>query len=203
MAAATTIIGGVALAAAAAQTTKGIIDTSKANKALNNYERQDLVNSYEDMAVSTEGAELMREESARTTNSLISAVAKGGSRAITANVGRIAATNVEGNRIAAYELDRKLDDKNQMIASENARIQSMYENREIMDLQGIGAQLEAGKQTTWNGLSAMQNSVGYMANNGAFDAKPRQSVVSSSTIKPKSLVATAAPQQPIKATLLT
>jgi hypothetical protein len=203
MAAATTIIGGVALAAATAQTAKGIVDTSKANKALNNYERQDLRNTMEDMQISTAGSDLIREETARTTNTLISTVARGGSRAITSNVGRIAATNVEGSRQAAYELDNQILNRNHAIARENARIQDMYENREIMDLQGIGAQLEAGKQTTWNGLSAMQNSVGFMANNGAFDAKPRQATVNSSTIKPKSLIATAAPQQPIKATLLT
>jgi hypothetical protein len=62
MAAATAIIGGIALAGGLAQTGKGIADSRKANRLLNNYERQDLYNSYSDIQISTEGFDIAREE---------------------------------------------------------------------------------------------------------------------------------------------
>jgi hypothetical protein len=171
MAAATAIIGGIALAGGLAQTGKGIADSRKANRLLNNYERQDLYNSYSDIQISTEGFDIAREESARTTNTFTNLAAMGGSRAINANISKIYAQNTQANRTAVAALDSQYTDRNFMIAKENARIQDMYENRELLDLQGIGSFMQAGRETTFNGMSAMQSSLGYMANNGVFDKK--------------------------------
>lgn len=168
MAAATTIIAGVAIAAGAAQATKGIIDTSKANDAINNYQRQDLTNSAEKIQISTAGSDLIREEGARTTNSLIGAVKRGGARAITGNVGRIAATNSKYNQRASADLDQQIQRRNSLIAQENTRIQHMYERREESDLEGLAAQLEASRKTTWAGFSTMQKGINYGAQNGMF-----------------------------------
>jgi hypothetical protein len=174
MAAATTlIVGGVALAGAAAQTASGIAQTAKANKAINNYQRQDLTNKMEDIQISTMGSDLMREESARTTNTMINTIARGGSRAINANIGKITAANSQQNKYAAYDIEQQSTRRNELIARENARIQDMYENRENQDLYGLGAQLQAGRDTTWNGLSSMQTAIGFMGNNGVFDKKPK------------------------------
>lgn len=197
MAAATTIIAGAAIAAGAAQSAKGIIDTAKTNKAINNYERQDLTNSAEKIQISTAGSDLIREEGARTTNSLIGAVKRGGARAITGNVGRIAASNNKYNQSAAADIDQQITRRNSLIAQENSRIQSMYERREEQDLNGLGAKLESAKQTTWNGFSTIQNGLSFGANNGMFEAAPRGTVstVQSSGFEPAGVQITNSPIQ--------
>lgn len=157
------------MALGAATTVKGIADTAKTNRQINNYDRQDLKNYSEDIQISTAGSDLIREEGARSTNKLVDTVSKGGARAITGNVGRIAEANNKYNRRAAIDLDRQITRRNTMIARENARIQSMYERREEQDLAGLGAKLEASKQTTWNGLSTIHSGLMYGANNGMFD----------------------------------
>lgn len=121
------------------------------------------------MPISTAGSDLLREESARTTNTLINSVSRGGSRALSDNVGRISAANTDANRRASYDLDRQYQDRNRLIARENSRIQGMYERREEGDLAGLGAKLQADRETTWNGISAMQSGLNYGANNGMFD----------------------------------
>ena len=171
MAAATTIIAGATMALGAATTVKGISDTAKANRMINNYDRQDLKNHSEDIQISTAGSDLIREEGARTTNSLVDTVSKGGARAITGNVGRITAANNKYNRRAAVDLDRQIMRRNTMIAQENSRIQSMYERREEIDIAGLSRQLEASKQTTWNGLSTIHSGLMYGANNGMFESE--------------------------------
>jgi len=168
MAVATTIIAGASLALSAAATAKGAIDAKKAKDDISDYKRQDLKNSAEDIQISTKGSDIIREEGSRATASMIGAVKRGGARAINANVGKITSQNLKYQNEAALNIDRQEQYRNKMIADQNFEVQSMYERREEADLRGLGAQAEAAKQTTWNGLSAMQNSVSYGANNGAF-----------------------------------
>lgn len=168
MAAATTIIAGSALAIGAATAVKGGIDAGKTKKELNNYKRQDLKNYSEDMQISTVGSDLMREESARTTNSLINTVSRGGSRAINENLGKIVSYNNKASQQAAMDIDRQYQDRNRMVAMENSRIQDMYERREEGDLAGLGQKLQADRQTMWNGVSAMQSAASFGANSGMF-----------------------------------
>jgi len=172
MAAATTIIAGASLALSAAATAKGVVDAKKAKDDAGNYKRQKLKNSAEDIQISTKGADIIREEGSRATASMIGAVKRGGARAIGANVGKITSQNLKYQNEAALNIDRQEQYRNKMIADQNFEVQSMYERREEADLRGLGAQMEAAKQTTWNGLSAMQNSVAYGANSGAFSKAP-------------------------------
>lgn len=169
MAAATTLLTAGALAAGAATTASGAISAGKTKKELNNYKRQDLKNYAEDMQISTAGSDLMREESARTTNTLINNVTRGGSRAINENLGKIVSFNNRSNQQAAFEIDKQYQDRNRMVAMENSRIQDMYERREEGDIAGLGQKLQADRQTMWNGISAMQNSAMYAANTGMFE----------------------------------
>lgn len=171
MAAATTLIAGAGLALGAGTAIKGGIDAGNTKKQLNNYNRQELKNYAEDMQISTAGSDLMREESARTTNTLINNVTRGGSRAINENLGKIVSFNNRSNQQAAFEIDKQYQDRNRMVAMENSRIQDMYERREEGDIAGLGQKLYADKQTTWNGLSAMQSSLNFAAMSGAFDKK--------------------------------
>jgi len=166
--AAATIIAGAGLALGAGTSIAGAIGANKSKKALNNYKRQDLTNAFEKMQISTAGSDLMREEAGRTVNGLTSAVSRGGARAITGNIGRIAATSNDANQRAAMEIDRQYQDRNRFIANENSRIQDMYENRENMDLAGLGAQMQANRETMWNGISGMQSSFNFGAQNGMF-----------------------------------
>lgn len=166
----TAVIAGGSLALGAYKTAKGASEKNKFEDKLNNYDRQKLNNRAEDLKINTAAADLMTEESARTTNAMIGAVSKGGSRAITSNVGRIQGSNTKANQRAALNIDRQVQRRNNAIVRENARIERMHENREISDMQGLGAGIEAGRQTMWSGMSDMQNSLNFAANNGMFDS---------------------------------
>jgi len=164
----TAIIAGGSLALGAFKTVKGASEKNKFEDKLNNYDRQELNNRAEDLQINTAAADLMTEESARTTNAMIGAVSKGGSRAVTGNAGRIQASNTRANKKAALSLERQVQRRNNSIVRENARIERMMERREEGDIRGLGAAREAARQTMWSGMSDIQNSANFAANKGMF-----------------------------------
>jgi hypothetical protein len=158
MAAVTT---GIMAATAGFQLFKGISDTKKGQNALSNFDRGELKNVYEDMAISTVGSDLMREESGRTTASLIDASRGAGARGVYSNIPRIQAYNNSQNLEARSYLDKQVQERNYAIADDGRRIQQMQEQRDNQDLAGIGAQIQAGRENTFAGLRGIGNSLIY------------------------------------------
>jgi hypothetical protein len=154
------ILGGLGLA-------KGIFDTINAGKQrkqrqaqLDAYQRQKLEDSnvYKNMAISTIGSDLMREESARNMATAMNNVGNAGTRAIIGATPKLVA---EQNNVGGT-IQEKLDDQFQKrayaIAGDDAQIRGMQEQRESQDLAGLGNGIDAATQDQNMGMNTMLNS---------------------------------------------
>jgi len=89
-------IGGLAISAYSAVNEAN--KKKKAAKALQELKTPELSNVAENLQVSTLGADLQREEAARTTASQLDALRESGTRGVVGGVGRVAAQNQAQNR---------------------------------------------------------------------------------------------------------
>ena len=143
MAAATAIgLGGLALSGI--QAIDGANRSKKAQRELNNYERQELNNAYENISVSTMGSDLLREENARTSANLVNSTQLGGTRSIIGGVPRVVSATNEINQEAAKMLDDQVKQREYAIAGDNSRIEGITENRDIANINALSSQVDAG-----------------------------------------------------------
>jgi hypothetical protein len=135
-------------------------------KALQDYNRQDLTdnNPYEAIPISTVGSDIMREETQRTSANAVDAIRNMGPRGAALLPGVIGANN-NANREARNYLDDQVTKRNYAIAGDNATTRGMMEDRENADLAGIGNQIQVGRQDMWSGFRGMGNTAMYAANN--------------------------------------
>lgn len=163
MAAVTTAITGAATAGF--QIYQGIKQENEANKLMSEFDRQELENVYKDMQISTVGSDLMREESGRTSASLVDASRNAGVRGVFGAIPKIAAQNNSQNREAQVYLDDQVQRRDYNIAKDNQRIQSMQEQRDNQELAGIGQLQQTGQQNVFSGIRGVANSAIYGAQN--------------------------------------
>lgn len=180
MAAATAIgLGGLALSGV--QAIDGMNRSKKAQRELNNYERQELNNAFEDVQISTMGSDLLREENARTTANLVDATQMGGARTIIGGIPRVVGASNEINREAAKMLDDQVQRREYAIAQDNSRIEGITENRDIANINALSSQVDAGRQDMWAGFGSALSSAAYMGrgmkangSGGEFEAPKTQ-----------------------------
>ena len=167
LAAAGLISGGI-------QMFNGMKQKKEAQRAIDNYDRQDLVNPAEAISVSTAGSDLMKEESARSLATGVNALQAGGVRALMGGLPKMMAQNTRTNREAQKYIDDKIDMKSKLVADYDFRNQATMEEREKADLAGLGQQLETGRQNMFSGMRGMFNGVasGLSAIPGADIADP-------------------------------
>lgn len=168
MAAATTMIaGGLAIGGGLLKGFSGAAQKSKYNKMIENYERQDLNNLAENIQLSTYGADLIKDETARNSATMMSAVKNAGSRAIIASAGHIVDAGVDANNAAKLDLDKQAQQKQYAILNEGKTIRGMQEQRENADLSGMAAMAQAGNQDMWSGFGDVAQAGMFMARQGA------------------------------------
>lgn len=156
MAAATTIaMAGVGLLGSGYQAIKGAKDAKDAQRALENYERQELTNIAEGLQVSTLGADLQREEQARLAATQVGALQGAGARGVIGGLGRVEAGNQQMNRQIGAELDAQQKQIDQMRAQDEANIRGMQEQREQQDVAALSSQYNAGNQMMWQGIGGI------------------------------------------------
>jgi len=167
MAAITT--SAIGLVTAGYQAWQGREQNRKAQKALQDYNRQDLgkSNPYENIAVSTVGSDIMREESQRNSANTVDALRNMGTRGA-AMLPQVVANNTIANQESRNYLDEQINKRNYAIAGDQTAIRSMKEDRENADLAGIGQQMQAGQQNMWSGIRGVGSSLMYAANNIDF-----------------------------------
>jgi hypothetical protein len=172
MAAITTV--AISAAAAGYAVYQGEQKKRQAQKALENYNRQDLTksNAFEDIPISTVGSDLMREESQRTTANVVDGMRSGGTRGIAMLPGVISANNQINQQGRAY-LDDQVIKKNYAVAGDKTAIRGMREDRENADLAGIGQEMQVGRQDMWSGIRGVASSGMYAANNIDFTGTPQ------------------------------
>lgn len=158
MAALTTIaIAGAAVAAAGstANIISGANRAKKAQKALDNFKRQELKNVTEGMRVSTLGAELQTQEAQRRFATSVDALRSGGVRGLVGGLGRQEQIQQAGQQQIAADLDRQQQQIEQMAAQDEANIRNMQEQRESSAIAGLGMEVAAGKNQVSQGISGL------------------------------------------------
>jgi hypothetical protein len=169
MGAASAVTGGLSAGIGIYQAIQGAKEKRDAKKALENYKRQELENVAEDLQVSTLGADRQLAEQSRLASTQIGALQGGGTRALLGGLGRVEAGNQAVNDQITADLDQQRKQIDQMIASDNANIRSMQENRENADINALSSQYQSGKQDMNMGIGNALQGIGSVANQ--FGAK--------------------------------
>lgn len=118
----------------------------KAAKALKELKTPELSNVADNLQVSTLGADLQREEAARTTASQLDALRESGTRGLVGGVGRVSAQNQNQNRQIAADLDQQQKDIDILAAQDEARVQNVGEQRNVRDVAALSSQYDSANQ---------------------------------------------------------
>ena len=143
----------------AAQMIQGANETQAGYDALENFDRQALTNAYNNIGISTYGSDLIREENARNSATVVDSASGGGIRGIMGILGRVQANNNLSNARAVADLDGQDIRRKYASAGDNVRIQNMQEQRDNLDLEGIGQMINNGKQKEAEGQRGMMNAM--------------------------------------------
>lgn len=135
----------------------------EAMNELDAYKRQKLDNAYEDVSLSLEGNDLLRDENARASAGIIDAASNAGSRAIIGAAPRVSAAVNNLNTAAAKNLDDQDNRREFAIAGDNARIEGVTESRDNANIAALSSEANAGRQDTWNGMLGAASGLGYAA----------------------------------------
>lgn len=177
MAGATTIIAAGSLALAAGQTAASVFAKKKQQKALENLEVPELDRAFENIQISTEGSDLLKEENQRQSAMLIDAAKDGGVRSVMGSLPVLAAQNNIANREARAYLDDQIIRRDYAQAGDDTRIRQMNENRYMGDVQGLNNAIQASNQDIWSGVRGIGNSIMYAGRNGMFNSTPQVNTV--------------------------
>jgi hypothetical protein len=159
------------------QTTQANKQKKNAARALNEFERQDLDNAFDDLQISTLGSDYLSEQNQIATAGAVDAAQTGGTRAIVGALPGIVAANNNANREGQIYLDDQAQRRDYATAGDEIRIQGMQEQRDNADLSGLGTAIQTARQDEWSGMRGMFNSLGYMSNNIPERARPAQDSV--------------------------
>lgn len=146
------------------QSIQGAKERRNAERALNDYQRQELTNVAEGQQVSTLGSDLQRQEQARLASGQIGALQEGGTRSMIGGLGRVEAGNQRVMQQTGADLDMQQKQIDQMRAEDDVRIRNMQENREIGDLSALSSQAQAGKQDMYSGFGNIVQAAGGIQN---------------------------------------
>lgn len=161
--AASAIAGGVSMVGGIAKTVGGIIGKNKWEDRIENYDRQELMNPYENLKVSTEGAMMKQRNSAVNTATALHNLRMSGTNAVFGNTQKVISENNRVNQGITSDIDRQLNRNEYLKATGEMQVQRMTERREEGDLAGMGAQYEANRQDAWGGVSDFTQGAGVLA----------------------------------------
>lgn len=153
-------ITGAAISAGVAgyQIYQGEQAKKRAKADMNEYERADLDNAFEDMQISTVGSDLMREELQRGSASFVDTLQQGGSRMVTAGLPRVQSGLINGANEARNYLDSQVIARDKMIAGDNVNLRGIREQRDNENLSAISSEYHAGRQDSWSGMLGLASS---------------------------------------------
>jgi hypothetical protein len=155
MGVATGIAAGVGILGSTYQAVKGAQEAKAAQRELENYQRQELTSPFENVQVSTLGADLQREEQARLMAGQTEALQGAGVRGLVGGLGRVEAGNQMMNAQIAADLDQQQRQIDMSLAQDMANIRGMQEQREMQDIGALSSQYNAGQQMFMAGLGGI------------------------------------------------
>ena len=146
---------GVSAAGSIGQMISGASRASKAKKALENYQRQELRNVTEGLRVSTLGAEMQTEEAQRRFATTVEALQSGGVRGLVGGLGAAEQAQQQLQQNISADLDRQQQQIETMKAEDESRIRQMTEARQTSEIAGLGQEVAAGRQLVNSGISGL------------------------------------------------
>jgi hypothetical protein len=153
----TAILAGAALTAAgsAGNMIKGAKRAKDAQKALNNFKRQELKNVTEGMRVSTLGAELQTKQAQSRFESSVDALRSGGVRGLVGGLGNVAAQDQAMQAQIGAGLDQQQQQIDKFAREDQGRIREIQEGRESSAIAGLGQEIAAGKAQQQQGIAGI------------------------------------------------
>jgi hypothetical protein len=173
----------------------------EAEKKLNNYERQDLENAFENIQISTMGSDLAREEAAGNAATMIDTLQRGGTRAVLGGLPQVQEYLTGVNNQAAQYLDSQQTRRDYAIAQEEGRIRDIRENRDMQNIGALSSQINAADQNIQNGYMGMASAAMYGARNIDFGGFTPQVEEVGGELKPITQPVSA-PKQEIKGAMM-
>lgn len=156
-------VAAVGLGLSVYQTVDAKKKEKEAKKAAEEYDRQQLKNPYEDLQVSTLGAELQQQNLNNQVSTAVDTLRAGGTRAVLGGLPTLYDNVIQANQQIAAGLDQQYNQNQQLSAQGTAMVQGMTEQRERDDLLGIGNAMNTARQEYNQGLSNTVKSVANVA----------------------------------------
>lgn len=135
------------------QTSAANRQAKKTQQAIDNYQRQDIVNPNLALQVSTLGADRQREDLSRSIATMANQAAMGGSRSILGIAPNLLNAQLQQGQQIAGNLDQQEAQRQQAVAQGEGMVTQMMEQRENADLAGLGNQLNVARQERANGIN--------------------------------------------------
>jgi hypothetical protein len=166
-----TAIAATGALASGIQAISGAKQRRDAQRELENYQRQELINPAEGLQVSTLGAQLKAVEQARLAATQVGALRGAGVRGLIGGLGRVDAENQMVNSEIGAGLDAEQKQIDQMYAQYEGNIMGMQEQREVADIAGLSSQYNAGNAMLWQGIGGIAQTGMSAIGGGAFGGK--------------------------------
>lgn len=135
------------------QTSAANRQAKKTQEAIDNYQRQDIVNPNLGLQVSTLGADRQREDLNRSIAMMANQAAMGGSRSILGIAPNLLNAQMHQEQQIAGALDDQEARRQAAVAQGEGMAMQMTEQRENADLAGLGNQLNVARQERANGIN--------------------------------------------------
>lgn len=138
---------------------KGISENNKRKqyeKAINNYDRQELKNPYEDLQVSRKGTDLALQENARNSANMVEAMQGGGINGL-GMLSQIQSNTNDLNQQVTANLDQQYINNENKKAEGEAMVMQMQERREEGDLAGLGNAMATAQNNSNQAFSSAIN----------------------------------------------
>lgn len=172
-----------AIAGAAITAGTGLVQSLQAGKAkrqaqqaIEDYQRQQLENPYANLQASTAGADLQRQDLARSVATFADNAALGGSRAIVGLMPNVLQQQIAQEQKIAADLDQQYIQNQQLAAQGQGMVQQMQEQREKDDLLGLGQSYQTARAEQGAGYQAIGQAglgIGMAAAGGLFKGTPQ------------------------------
>ena len=158
-----TATAAVGVATSAAKFFEGRSMQRKGQKLIDNFRWQELDNPYEDMSVSTLGADLRKEQQQVGEATAIDALSKAGARELVGGIGRVGAQSNVVNREIAANLDEQQKRIDYASAGQEVQNQMMKEKRQADELAGYGQMMNTGMGMKHSAYGDMLNTAGFIS----------------------------------------
>lgn len=179
-------ITGTAIAAGTAAYTIAQAEKRKkeARRELNNYEREVIDNAYEEMPISLEGLDYIRDENAGMNANAVESARNAGARGVIGAVPKIVAAGNDVNAGIAENLDNQFNRRNYAIAGDNSRIEGIRENRDMQNINALSSQINAANQDFYNGVLGLGSALSSGIRNYSPAPNPQVTAASLSSAGP-------------------